>query len=108
MRLNTYDRPLEWANRDPEGLRSAAKAVATGLTRDDDHASRLLAILKRHDPLDPPGRRASERLLRGRPQALLEAVEILITRPRDVRAVLTRYPYTDEGMIDGFLDRGFP
>jgi hypothetical protein len=55
--------------------------------------------------MDPPGHRASARLLRGRPRALLEAVEILIHRLDDVRAVLTRHAYTDEHEIGGFLDR---
>ena len=67
-------------------------------------AARLLAILKRHDPFDPPDQLASERLLRGRPQALVEAVEILIRRPDDVRTVLTRFGYTDDAVIGGFLD----
>jgi hypothetical protein len=105
-RLNIHKPALEWARRDPEGLRSAARAVAARRIPLDDAALRLWAILKRHDLLDPPGQRASERLLRGRPQALLEAVEILVTRGDDVRTVLTRYPYTDDRTIGGFLDGG--
>jgi hypothetical protein len=107
-RLNIHRESLEWSRRDPVGLRAAARAVAAGQAGLDRDARRLLAILKRHDPLDPPGHRASERLLRGRPQALVEAVEILIRRAEDVRMVVMRYPYTDESRIGGFLDRGLP
>jgi hypothetical protein len=106
--LNIHGRTLEWAGRDPEGLRAAARALVARRTSRDERAARLRSILKRHDPLDPPGQLASERLLRGRPQALLEAVEVLITRADDLRTVLTRHPYTDEAMIRGFLDRGLP
>ena len=91
---------------DPDGLRRAARAVASRAASSRRDARRLLAILKRHDPIDPPGRLSSDRLLRGRPDALVEAVEILISRPRDVATVLLRNGYTDEALIDGFLDRG--
>ena len=107
-RPNIDKRALDWARRDPAGLRSAARAVASRQGRLDDNASRLLTILKRHDPFDRPGQLGSERLLRGRPQALLEAVEILIARPGGVRTVMTRYPYTQEDMIGGFLDQELP
>ena len=73
-----------------------------------DGVTKLLAILKRHDALDAPCNLASEPLLRGRPQALLEAVEILITRAEDVRTVLTRYASTDDDASGGFLDQGLP
>ncbi len=109
MRLNLYDRPLEWANRDPEGLRSAAKAVAsrpdpteTTMPRGCWPSSSVMTHWIR--PVNLPPSDCSV----GDPRRCVEAVEILITRPRDVRTVLTRYPYTDEGMIGGFLDRGFP
>ena len=73
----------------------------------DQNAARLLAILKRHDPLDPPGELASDRLLYGRAEALQEVVEILINRPDDVLSVLRRPTFTTDGMIGGYLDRGF-
>lgn len=46
----------------------------------DPGAARLLAILRRHDPLDPPEATACDRLLRARPRAIAGAVEILITQ----------------------------
>jgi hypothetical protein len=102
------NRCFEWANRDPAGLRSAARQIASGRASLDDDARRLLAIVKRYDPVETPGRRSSERLLRGRPQALVEAVEVLITRPADLRTVLSRYGYTGQGVIARFLDEGPP
>ena len=59
-------------------------------------------------PPEQPGGRFSERILKGRPQALVEAVEILIRRPEAVRAVLTRFGYTDPDTIGGYLDRDLP
>src|SRR5262249_39601920 len=103
-RINVYRLSLDWARSDPSGLRAAAKSIAAGRTRETGAARKLLAIIQRHDPLDPPGEHASDRLLRGRPQALAEAVEILIARGDDVITVLTRYPYTDPDTIGGYLD----
>jgi hypothetical protein len=107
-RPNLHRTALDWARRDPEGLRSAARALAGRHGPPEGGASRLLAILKRHDPLDPPDAPASARLLRGRPQAIVEAVEILITRGEDVVTVLMHRGYTDERAIGGFLDRELP
>jgi hypothetical protein len=107
-RMKIYRPTLEWAARNPEGLRTAARSVADGRSELDGNALRLLTILKRHDPFDPPGEPASERLLRRRPEALLEAVEILITRLDDVRTVVERRRYTADASIGGFLDQEFP
>lgn len=99
---------LEWAHDDPEGLRSAAATIAERRPIDDDRqARRLMDVLKRYD--DPAqGRRFSETLLRSRPEAVRDAVEILIRRPEDVRAVVLRYSYTDPSWIGGDLDRDLP
>jgi hypothetical protein len=107
-RINIFKRSLDWATTDPEGLRSAARSIISGSAVPDANEARLLAILKRHDPLDAPNGLSSERLLRGRPQALLEAVEMLINRSDDLRTVLSRYPYTSADAIAGFLDRRLP
>jgi hypothetical protein len=104
-RLNVHRRALDWAQRDPEGLRRAAQTVAAGSLTSDRAASQLVAIVKRHDPLDRPGRLASDRLLHGRPEALVEAVEILIAHGDELVTVLTRQGYTNEERIGGFLDR---
>ena len=103
------DAIFEWARTDPAGLRASARALAAGEQRDDDpKVRRLLTILARVDRPEKPGGLFSERLLRGRPEALVEAVEILIRRPDAVRTVLTRFGYTDPATIGGFLDRDLP
>jgi hypothetical protein len=110
-RPNINEKSLEWALHDPEGLRSAARAVASAQSEPGETARKLFSIIsrpKRHDPLDPPDERAWERLLGGRPQALIEAAEIMITRAADLRTVLTRYPYTDLSTSGGFLDQALP
>ena len=63
-------------------------------------------MLAWYDRPGPPEAQFSERLLAARPEALVEAVEILIARPDAVRTVLTRFAYTDPHSIGGYLDRG--
>ena len=53
-------------------------------------------------------RSSLDRLLKARPQALVEGVEILIARPEAVVTVMTRYGYTDPETIGGYLDRDLP
>ncbi len=97
-----------WARENPAELRSAAKAIAARRPLDDNPAAlrlkRVLDHLER--PANVPEQLLSpEQLLRFRPQALVEAVEILIARPEAVRTVLLRSPYTDPESIGGYLDR---
>lgn len=106
-RLRVNERAFAWAKADPESLRAAARVIAEGgpIPAGSD-AARLWAILTHGD------RRVwtfgLNALLRSDPQALRDAVEILIARPDAVRAVLTRYPYTDPADIDGPLDSNLP
>jgi hypothetical protein len=98
-----------WARSDPRGLRAAAQAIASGdRGQGGPHVRRLLAIVGRLDQPGQPGGRFSERLLKARPEALVEAVDIVIRRPEAVRTVLTRFGYTDVAAIGGYLDRGLP
>jgi hypothetical protein len=90
---------LAWARDDPEGLRAAAGSVVAG-TSGGEH---LRAILTRFDG-PAPGQRFATILLRARPRALLEAVEILIARPEAVRTILARPGFTDPDAIGGYLD----
>ena len=61
----------------------------------------------------PPGRQGpedrldwrTEIVLRSRPEALVEAVEILIARPDAVRSILLHPGYTDPATVGGFLDK---
>jgi 4-amino-4-deoxy-L-arabinose transferase-like glycosyltransferase len=100
-----------WARSDAKTLRAAARAVAGGAGASDGHdpsVSRLMMMLRRHDQPTEPGGVFSERLLKARPEALVEAVEILIRRPDAVRTVLTRFGYTAPDVIGGYLDRNLP
>jgi hypothetical protein len=110
-RLNFHKAVLEWARTDPEGFRAAARALAARGERGldpsgDPGAQRLLRVLSRY-PSQDVGRFARI-LLRARPEALVEAAEILTTRPDDVRKVVTRYSYTDPADLGGPLDRDIP
>jgi hypothetical protein len=94
---------LAWARDDPDGLRAEARAIVGGRPG----AERLATILTRFDGPAPEQRFAAI-LLRARPRALIEAVEILIARPEAVRWVLGRYGYTDPDAIGGYLDADLP
>jgi hypothetical protein len=61
--------------------------------------------MSRFDQPKEAGGLYADRLLKGRPEALLEAIEMLIAHPDAIRTVLTRYPYTDPETIGGYLDR---
>jgi hypothetical protein len=88
---------FDWAATDPDSLRAAARAITNHEPETAD-SRRLDALLSRH-----PDRYAA--LLRGRPEALTEAVDILIDRPDAIRRVLLRSAYTDPLTIGGDLDR---
>ncbi len=92
------------ARDDPDGLRAAARAVADRRPiAPGSGASKLMSYLERLN--SAAWRDWVDGLIRNRPEALAEAVEILIARPDAVRSVLLRPSYTDESTIGGFLDR---
>jgi hypothetical protein len=106
-RLAVHEPSFEWAMQDPQSLRNAARAIANRRTVGDDPDERkLAAILSRYD--NPAAKRDFlGTLLRGRPEALVEAVEILIRKPTEVRRVLTRRGYTEldeSGQSNSYLD----
>jgi 4-amino-4-deoxy-L-arabinose transferase-like glycosyltransferase len=110
---------FEWAMRDPAGLRAAAQSLSDWhpsanlnqmLVELSERSGSEKALLS-FDPKKPPSNQQLHRLrilLRARPKALVEAVEILIDQPDAVRGVLTRYPYTDPAGLGGYLDRKLP
>jgi 4-amino-4-deoxy-L-arabinose transferase-like glycosyltransferase len=109
-RLNVNESLLTWARQEPGSLLAAARVLARDRAPGDDpDARRLLAVLERlPNPQGgpaPPGWGARE-LLRARPEALVEAVRIVIDRHEAVRRVLTRYAYTDPDTVGGPLDAG--
>jgi 4-amino-4-deoxy-L-arabinose transferase-like glycosyltransferase len=117
----TVNAPLfDWAKGDPEGLRAAARGLSqwkpaedasqawTELSQRPDPERRLVGFaswppMRGNQPVPPLFRLRI--LLWARPQALVEATEILISRPDAVRRVLTRYGYTDMNAVGGHLDR---
>ncbi len=106
--LGVNEAAFAWAQADPDSLRAAAKALSDRVPAPPgSDAARLRALLSRHDD---PDRRISPlaSLLRSDPEALRDAVAILIARPDAVRTVLTRYLYTDPDSIGGPLDRDLP
>ncbi len=104
-RPKPYTPLLEWAQDDPESLRDGAKILARDKTPGNNpSAQRLMAILSR-TPKDRPGM-FTRLLLRVRPEALEEAIEIIITRFEAIRTVLGRESYTDPNSIGGYVDEG--
>jgi hypothetical protein len=95
-----------WARSDPASLRAAALAIVASLPDDPGPEVRLLlTIFRRYDQPMEPGGLLSERLLKARPEALVEAVEILIARPDAVRSILLHPGYIDPDTVGGFLDK---
>ncbi len=109
------DKPLlDWARRDPELARHAlrrmiaanpdpganatqpAQALAT-LRDEHPEAFRLLGLLARHPEFLLP-------LFLPRPEALPEAVEVVITRPESVRRVVTSPLFLDRDALGKYLD----
>jgi hypothetical protein len=118
-KLSLNEPMFEWADREPRSLREAARDLAALLPPLIDprepatsraairdvlagrpEARRLYEVISRYDDRQP----FSFDLLRRRPQALVDAVEILIRRPDALRTVMTRYPYTDPATVGGYLD----
>ncbi len=99
-----YEPIFDWARTDPESLRESAKRLAREKTSGDDPAARRLMSILSRTPKERPGMYA-ELLLRVRPEALIEAIEMVIRRPDAVRQVASRYAYTDPDSIGGPLDQ---
>jgi hypothetical protein len=96
---------LAWAKTDPDGLLAAANLLAKQRDPGDDPgARRLWKALTRTEQKPFFARQ----LLHARPEALVEAVRIVTARPEAVRAVITRYPYTDPATVGGPLDQDLP
>ena len=92
---------FDWARQDPDGLLASARLLAARRSPGDDPgARRLFHELSRVESYPFSARE----LLRARPQALVEAVQILIDRPDALRTVITRFPYTDPAAVGGPLD----
>ncbi len=109
-RLATNQAVLEWSRTDPEGLLAAARHLAARRPpREHEGARRLFALITDEDPKQPQVRHELARqLFAARPEALVEAVRILIAHRDEVVRIMTRYAYTDPARIGGYLDRDLP
>lgn len=99
-RLTLNQDVLDWARKDPQGLLQAARYLADHKDAGKDPTAQRLVRLVPRSSLD--------RLLRIRPEGLVEGVQILVDHTDDVMKVMTRYGYTDPATIGGFLDRDLP
>ena len=102
---------LDWSRSDPEGLLAAARQVASRKPLEKDGpAERLLALITTEtNPKGPQLRHnLTDQLLDARPEALVEAIQILNSHRDEVVKVMTRYGYTDPRWIGGYLDRDLP
>jgi hypothetical protein len=110
-RLTLNQSILKWARDDPQGLLDAARFLAARKKAEGDPGARRLVGLILDDPTPKVVQTRQlflDRLLKGRPEALVEAVEILIRHTDEVAKVMTWYGYTDPQTIGGFLDRNLP
>src|SRR5699024_5568717 len=99
---------LEWLDADPDGLLAAARRLPGLKEGDDDPEVRRLLdllLLDHRGRLNVVNQDLLDQLLLARPEALAEAVQILIAHREAVVQVMTRYGYTDSAWIGGYLDR---
>jgi 4-amino-4-deoxy-L-arabinose transferase-like glycosyltransferase len=110
-RLALNQTVLNWSRTDPGGLLAAARQIASRQPIDKfPNAQRLFGLITTEtNPIGPQVRHyLTNELLRLRPQALVEAIQILNAHRDEVVEVMSRYGYTDPKQIDGFLDRDLP
>jgi hypothetical protein len=105
-RLTVNQQILDWSRTNPAGLLAAARHLAAHRSvQDNADAKKLLRILT--GDVNPQGAQhyLLQQVLERRPEALVEAVQIINARRGDVVKVMTRQGYTDPDSIGGFLDR---
>jgi hypothetical protein len=110
-RLSLNPDVIEWSRTDPQGLLATARYIASGQPIEKDkNAQRLMDSITAESDADPkqPRHFRAKKLLQIRPEALVEAVEIINTHRDQVERVLTRYGYTDPRTLEGYLDRDLP
>jgi dolichyl-phosphate-mannose-protein mannosyltransferase len=97
---------LAWSRSDPDGLLAAARYLAAKRPLEADTNALRLAQLLVNEP-NPKGPRhyRAEVLLDARPEALVEAIQMLNAHRDEIARVLLRYGYTDPDTIGGYIDR---
>ena len=101
---------LDWSRSDPEGLLAAARHIAANRPLEGNKdAKRLMELLTTETK---EGKKIpnyfTRKLLHLRPEALVEAIQMLNTHRDEIVRVMTRYGYTDPPTIGGYLDRDLP
>jgi hypothetical protein len=107
-RLTVNRAMLDWAAADPEGLLASARRLPKLAKDDDDPGARRLLdllLLDHRGRINAVNQDLLDQLLLARPEALAEAVQILVAHRDAVVKVMTRYGYTDQAWIGGYLDR---
>jgi Dolichyl-phosphate-mannose-protein mannosyltransferase len=108
-RLALDQNALAWSRSDPAGLMAAARKIAAKKPNEqDENSQRLMELMTAEATAKGPRHYLMEQLLNRRPQALVEAIEILNSHRDEVVKVMTRYGYTDPQSIGGYLDRDLP
>jgi hypothetical protein len=98
---------LEWSRSDPEGLLAAGRHIAARKPPEEDKdAERLMRLMTQEPNSNGLRHLYLKALMNARPEALVEAIQILNARSGDIERVLLRYGYTEPGAIGGYLDRG--
>ncbi len=105
--LAVCDEVLEWSRSDPVGLLAAGRHIAANQPVEATSSGGRLMRLLTQDP-NPKGLRHLylKALMHARPEALVEAIQMLNARSGDIERILLRYGYTEPGSIGGYLDRG--
>jgi hypothetical protein len=108
-RLTLNQSTLDWSRRDPEGLEAAARKIAARQPLEKDSQAKQLWDLMTSEPnQNGPRHWYVDQLLSRRPEAFVEAVQILNAHREEVITVMTWYGYTDVSRIGGYLDRDLP
>ena len=101
---------MEWSRSDPDGLLAAARRIAAKQSIEgDEPAQRLFTLMTiEANPKGIQQRHGlTDLLLAARPEALIEAVQMLNSHRDEIVDVVTRYGYIDPHRIGGYLDRDF-
>jgi len=102
---------LDWSRSDPDGLLAAASQIAANRPLDGNKdAKRLMELLPTETTKD--GKTIPNyfirKLLQVRPEALVEAIQMMNSHRDEIVRGMTRYSYTDPPTIGGYLDRDLP
>ena len=100
---------LAWSRADPAGLLAAARHIAAiRPIEQGSNAQRLMDLLTAETGQKGVKHYLTKQVLDRRPEALVEAIQMLNEHGDEVVKIMTRYGYTDHRSIGGYLDRDLP